>query len=89
METPLDIERDIVDIIKQHKLKHILHLKITAIDAVNVLKLLAKDLRLIVVVLPPDGGDNLVFRIKDAFPNVTVITYRSFMLNNDDVLLAF
>ena len=89
MGTQLDLEEDIVNVIKRFGLKHVLHLKVSAIDVVNVLKLFVRDPRLIVVVLPPDGEEDLIFRIKNAFPDMTVITYRSFRLGNNEVLLAF
>ena len=89
MGAQLDLEEDIANVIKRHGLRHILRLKVNAADVVNVLKLLARGSRLIVVVLPPDGEDDLVFKIKSAFPDATILTYRSFRLDINDVLLAF
>ena len=89
MGTQLDLEEDIVNVIKQYGLKHVIHLKANAIDVVNVIRLLARGPGPIIVVLPPDGEDDLIFRIKSAFPDTTVITYRSFRLSSDEILLAF
>jgi len=86
------LESDISALLKKHGVRNVIRLKLdSSVDVVNVLKLLINNNNnniTIVTILPPDSGDDLLWRIRENFPEITVVAYRSFSLK-DEVLIAF